>query len=54
VSNINRTRREFVEMVMSDDVKQVAARMTDVLNKFCDRDGAKEALKESLGNLLGG
>jgi hypothetical protein len=52
VCNINRTRREFYEMVETDEVAQVANRLKTVLSSFCKREDGRDALKEALGTML--
>jgi hypothetical protein len=49
---VNRTRREFEEMVMTDDVAIVGTRLAAVIKKFCSRDGARDALKKAMGTSL--
>jgi hypothetical protein len=53
VTNVNRTRRVFEEMVMTDDIQIVGRRLAVLMKKFCSRDGAGDCLKEELGPLLG-
>jgi hypothetical protein len=52
VSNINRTRREFYEMLETDEVTQVANRLKAAISHFCKREKGRDALKEALGNML--
>jgi hypothetical protein len=50
---MNRTRREFLEMVRQDDVAAVAGRLKDVIAEFCQRADGRAALTDALGSLLG-
>jgi hypothetical protein len=49
---MNRTRREFLEMVQQDDVTVVAGRLKNVIDDLCQRAGGRAALKGALGSLL--
>jgi hypothetical protein len=46
VSNLNRTRREFIEMIAEDDVDHVGDRLLKVVKEFGKRPGAWQALQK--------
>jgi hypothetical protein len=47
VTNVNRTRREYEEMILNDDVQVVASRLAALVHRFSQRKGAQDALKEA-------
>jgi hypothetical protein len=51
VSNVNRTRREFVEMVAEDDIGDVKQRLVSMFKTFGKRAGALEMVQEAIAVL---
>jgi hypothetical protein len=51
VSNINRTLREFNEMVPEDDIKAVRDPLVNIFKTFGQRPGALEEVKEAIAEL---
>jgi hypothetical protein len=54
VSNVNRTRREFSEMIVDDDIDNVKERLVPLVNIFKTsgrRPGALEKVKEAMAEM---
>jgi hypothetical protein len=51
VCNVNRTRREFYEMIDEDDIDDVAARLVNAIKSFGARPGALQKVKEAVAAL---
>jgi hypothetical protein len=51
VSNVNRTRREFHEMVAEDDVESVKERLVNIFKTFATRPGALGMVKEAIAQV---
>jgi hypothetical protein len=48
VCNVNRTRREFYEMVAEDNIDDVTQRLVNVIKAFGERPGALGKMKEAV------
>jgi hypothetical protein len=48
VCNVNRTRREFYEMVAEDDIDDVTERLVNAIKTFGARPGALQKVKEAV------
>jgi hypothetical protein len=51
VSNINRTRREFYEMVAQDDIGSVKERLVNIFKTFAKRPGAVGKVTEAMAQI---
>lgn len=48
MSNVNRTRREFMEMIAQDNVDVVNNRLVNIFKTFVGRPNALEKVKEAI------
>jgi hypothetical protein len=51
VSNVNRTRSEFYEMVARDDIDRVKARLVNIFKTFARHPGAFGKVKEAMAEI---